>query len=149
MGSDSPSYRAADNNRRHRSLVSAEENSMYERNPLFYQLYLAYTMQTQLDTFYKQKAEAYDEQVQNQLLDTQWWTSNSKVSACTDQSPVALSHDSLFFSRCESSASTSSTTSLHERMLRSLGQSTEAHRWRAGPATAEMSILLNAQDCRR
>ena len=71
---------------------------MYERNPLFYQLYLAYTMQTQLDTFYKQKAEAYDEQVQNQLLDTQWWTSNSdKVSACTDQSPVALSHDSLFF----------------------------------------------------
>ena len=38
-------------------------------------------MQTQLDTFYKQKVEAYNEQVQNQLLDTQWWTSNpDKVS---------------------------------------------------------------------
>ena len=49
-------------------------------------------MQTQLDTFYKQKVEAYNEQVQNQLLDTQWWTSNpDKVSTSTDQSAVALS----------------------------------------------------------
>ena len=84
IASDFPSSRTACNNRRHRSLVSAEEDSIYERNPLFYQLYLAHTMQTQLDTFYKQKADAHKEPVQNQLLDTQWWTSNpDKVSTST------------------------------------------------------------------
>ena len=83
--SDFLSSRTAGDNRRHRSLVSSAEDSIYERNPLFYQLYLAHTMETQLDAFYRQKADAHKEPVQNQLLDTEWWISNlDKVSRCTD-----------------------------------------------------------------
>jgi hypothetical protein len=59
-------------------LVSCEEHGIYERNPLFYQLYLAKVTENQLEDFYSANGDGGTTgNALNDLLDAEWWTNDA------------------------------------------------------------------------